>query len=681
MSSDGDDGDNARGRDDGDDARRAGASRARADARGTNNHRNHDDGVRNQRRRRSSDDARDGADDETTNARATDGDDERTDARLFPPTRADEEGTKTRTRGDEATRGTNEAKENDDEGRRKANERGKTRGRGGDGGVGATGGSIVDAARESATAGLAVCGNVYVRSVENKLPPGVRSVVKGARCEVRTFADVFFATMFASCALTVRVVGAGAGAARRAGERTMSTAGEASARIAREVKMKTMTIAKGGNDRKEARGEASKASEPSSVASLAKEKTKEALRGLDDAKLAALASVKSFFDDRNKPGGDGTKSKKSGEASGSKSKNAKKKSVDVTKTNGDAKPRRKKSVATEDGKLKRRVDPLRSLVSEETSKKVKEKLKGFEDAVGSWPMVQAVKPRVDGFVEAFAERQRVVVAKLHSSTEGGVDTIRGARASLVHHAKGLKTRVEDGVTGARGILAGGIASTSRLVSPLLRHDRSATQKSRLKTFLNPGSSGRAIMRDDEYSAAQIERHHELSKQVERAAKLSREADGELLAKPLRVVVQPEDNLFDIASIAGISVMDLARYNNLRPHPESHFLKIYPGQVLNVPSRSLLDRLPAIDRAREPKYELSVRVTDVPRAAPPPTASSRLVHPSRHSRHKSVRESDDALESSNFAASLGVSLALCAAALALRSVREAMNSDDEDVNDA
>ena len=64
------------------------------------------------------------------NARATDGDDERTDARLFPPTRADEEGTKTRTRGDEATRGTNEAKENDDEGRRKANERGKTRGRG-----------------------------------------------------------------------------------------------------------------------------------------------------------------------------------------------------------------------------------------------------------------------------------------------------------------------------------------------------------------------------------------------------------------------------------------------------------------------------------------------------------------------------------------------------------------------
>ena len=133
--------------------------------------------------------------------------------------------------------------------------------------------------------------------------------------------------------------------------------------------------------------------------------------------------------------------------------------------------------------------------------------------------------------------------------------------------------------------------------------------------------------------------------------------------PRRVVVQPEDNLFDIASIAGIGVMDLARYNNLRPHPESHFLKIYPGQVLYVPSRSLLDRLPAIDRAREPKYELSVRVTDVPCAAPPPTASSRLVHPSRHSRHKSVRESDDALESSNFAASLGVSLALCAAALA------------------
>ena len=682
MSRDDDDGDGTRARGDDDDGKRGDDARTSADARGTNDRDRDDDGVRNRRRRASDDD---GSDD----ARARDDDDARADAApLFPPARASEEWTTTRTRGDDA-RDDADARGDDDDGGKatdeRASARGRARGRNRDGGGDGARASIVDAARESATAGLAVCGDVYVRSVENKLPPRVRSVVKGARREVRTFADVFFATMFASCALTVRVVGAGAGAARRAGERSMSTAGEASARIAREVKMKTMTIAKGGNERKEARGEASKPSDLSSVASLAKEKTKEAMRGLDDAKLAALASVKSFFDDRNKPGGDGTKSRKSGEASGSKSKNAKSKSVDVKKTDGDAKPRRKKTGAPEDGKLKRRVDPLRGFVSEETSKKVKEKLKGFEDAVGSWPMVQAVKPRVDGFVQAFAERQRVVVAKLHSSTEGGVDTIRGARAGLVHHAKGLKTHVESGVTGARGIVAGGIASTSKLISPLLRHDRSATkssaQKSRLKTFLSPGSSGRAIMRDDEYSAAQIERHHELSKQLERAAKLSREADGELLAKPLRVVVQPEDNLFDIASIAGISVMDLARYNNLRPHPESHFLKIYPGQVLYVPSRSLLDRLPAIDRAREPKYELSVRVTDVPRPAPPPAASSRLVHPSRHSRHKSVRESDDASESSNFAASLGVSLALCAAALALRSVRDAMNSDDDDVNDA
>jgi hypothetical protein len=38
-----------------------------------------------------------------------------------------------------------------------------------------------------------------------------------------------------------------------------------------------------------------------------------------------------------------------------------------------------------------------------------------------------------------------------------------------------------------------------------------------------------------------------------------------------------------------------------------------------------------------------------------------------------------LDSTNIAASLGVSLALCAVALTLRSVRDAMNSDD-DVND-
>lgn len=52
------------------------------------------------------------------------------------------------------------------------------------------------------------------------------------------------------------------------------------------------------------------------------------------------------------------KLKKSGEVFGLKLKNVKKKLVDVMKINGDVKSRRKKSVATEDGKLKRRVDFL-----------------------------------------------------------------------------------------------------------------------------------------------------------------------------------------------------------------------------------------------------------------------------------------------------------------------------------
>lgn len=46
-------------------------------------------------------------------------------------------------------------------------------GREGDGGVGVMGGLIVDVVRESVMVGLAVCGNVYVRSVENKLSSGV----------------------------------------------------------------------------------------------------------------------------------------------------------------------------------------------------------------------------------------------------------------------------------------------------------------------------------------------------------------------------------------------------------------------------------------------------------------------------------------------------------------------------
>lgn len=57
----------------------------------------------------------------------------------------------------------------------------------------------------------------------------------------------------------------------------MSTAGEASARIAREVKMKMMMIVKGGNDCKEVCGEVLKVFELLLVVLLVKEKMKEVL--------------------------------------------------------------------------------------------------------------------------------------------------------------------------------------------------------------------------------------------------------------------------------------------------------------------------------------------------------------------------------------------------------------------
>ena len=77
---------------------------------------------------------------------------------------------------------------------------------------------------EGAAAGLALLQLVYVNSVEQKLPDGVRGVVKGVRCELRAFADMFFATAWASFALTTRVAGTGLGMAKRASERSLSAA-------------------------------------------------------------------------------------------------------------------------------------------------------------------------------------------------------------------------------------------------------------------------------------------------------------------------------------------------------------------------------------------------------------------------------------------------------------------------
>ena len=93
-----------------------------------------------------------------------------------------------------------------------------------------------------------------------------------------------------------------------------------------------------------------------------------------------------------------------------------------------------------------------------------------------------------------------------------------------------------------------------------------------------------------------ERKLMLTKEIKRADAMAPAYESELLAKPATIIVQPQDNLFDIASIAGISVMDLARYNNLRPILARARLNLHPGQILYIPSRSL-DRLPRWTRPK------------------------------------------------------------------------------------
>ena len=95
-----------------------------------------------------------------------------------------------------------------------------------------------------------------------------------------------------------------------------------------------------------------------------------------------------------------------------------------------------------------------------------------------------------------------------------------------------------------------------------------------------------------------ERKLMLTKEIKRADAMAPAYESELLAKPATIIVQPQDNLFDIASIAGISVMDLARYNNLRPDPRTRCLNLHPGQILYIPSRSLLDKPSGRTSAKE-----------------------------------------------------------------------------------
>jgi len=526
--------------------------------------------------------------------------------------------------------------------------------------------ALVEAWKEGAAAGLALCGNVYVHSVEQKLPDGVRGVVKGVRCEVRAFADMFFATAWASFALTARVAGTGLGVAKRASERSLSAARRRGAAAAAGARVKTKALADGGRAHVEAGIDRLKTIDSSTVTRGVKDKTSEVMKSLDDAKRATLASVKKLVDKGTNRG--------DGDANVDSGRNAKEKTrAGATKPNTIVREEKKNGHATKEAKdvspKKSLHQTLNDLVPKETTKKIKEKLETIERAVENWPVVQSVKPRVKDFVHSFAERQHGIVNKLHLSTEGGVSTLRDARSNLVHCARGVKTRIVGGVHGVQGVAATGVTGAKQLISPLLRNRK---LESRPREVLSPEAPTVEVAPTVVESMNRDERKLMLTKEIKRADAMAPAYESELLAKPVKIIVQPQDNLFDIASIAGISVMDLARYNNLRPDPRTRCLNLHPGQVLYIPSRSLLDRLPAVDPAREPRYELSVRVAKSPRSG----AHAKAVH-SRHASSHAALDRDGRGGESKFALSLAGSLGLAAAAFALRSVRRAMDEADDD----
>lgn len=566
-----------------------------------------------------------------------------------------------------------------------------------------TGGwALVEALRMSATAGMAVCGNVYVRSVEDRLPERARVGVRATRLEVRKVVDAAVAVTWASVVIAARAAGEGAGAAGREGRRALDVASDAGGRFVSEGATRTKAFAseavvrtkalaseaasrttralpvategvkrfaEGGRASVAAGIEGMKTFNASEALSGVKKTTKKALRGADDARRATVASVQTLVVDlprrfENLTNKSESKKKEtdqkasSGEVSAPKS---------AAPANRDQSEERGRAIIVTLPKVatfspKAIGETFRTLVPTDTATKINERLKGLEEVVDSWPLVQAVKPKVKEFVHSAAKRQRNVMTNLHISTEGGVETMRKARANLVKQTKEVKRNLEVAVGGASVVVTEGVVKAQRLL--LAR--RNKQQPKQTPSGLVP----RRTISGDAHQERNLALRREIMEANRRFARDHDEYD-ELLTKPVRVVVQPRDNLFDIASIAGISVMDLARYNNLKPDPHTKMLKLHPGQVLYVPSQSLLDRLPAIDTAREPQYELSVLVTEAPKKL---GVKKRVVHPSRHSRHQS--KDVDTADNSNFMLTLAGSLTLAAAAVALRGVRQAMEDDEE-----
>jgi|Transcript_4218 hypothetical protein len=499
--------------------------------------------------------------------------------------------------------------------------------------------AVVDASR----AAMKISGDVYVREVEDRLPRPVRAVVRGTRREAREFADIFFPTVAATAILSVRAVSEGGKiVVRKCGE-SLSGIGMAVKRIdpsnfserVKSVRRKTLSAAS------------------------------ETVKRIDTSRRLAADNLKQFVDERRdqskrvEPDAKVVKDKKRGKKNlpapatkhfpGSRAT----KDAKVSKgqgTDGAQEIRDIRVIPKFDHTRLR--DPLNGLVPAQASQKIKDALRKFED-VGNLPVVESIKPKVKEFVHGFAERQRVVMSNLHAATEGGVETMREARAELVQRARGMKPVVADA-------FAAGLA---RMRRPKSKGDDDEKNL--------PSSSNARESRRPMTTATSTSSSPHASKSATASAAPSREE--ELLAKPIRWVVQPQDNLFDIASIAGISVMDLARYNNLRPDPHTSFIKLTPGQELYVPSRALLDRLPAVDVDEEPMYELSVKVR------PPKSAAHRFINPALHSRNAPAEtiaaEVDEKRRA--FALTLAGSLALACCAFAVRAVRAAIDAENDD----
>ena len=518
----------------------------------------------------------------------------------------------------------------------------------------------VESLRESASAGMKVCGNVYVQSFEDKLPVPVRKVVKGVRGEVRGAADVLFPALWSGVVLTTHVAAEGGLAMKRKGEEGFKFVGDAAKGVLDKAKpsktSSSETLSKGRNNKRSAsttkkNAEAAFSDGFNKAKGKAREAVSDSIRKFNESREATVRRFENFVNEKNGVKNGGSK------AVAHKPKKAANNTPTRKAQEKMAAHRAKKVDST---KLR---DPLNGAVPIEMTREVKDRLRAFEENIGNLPIVQSVKPKVTEFVHSLAERQRGVVGNLHASTEGGVETLRNFRADLVRRARGAKPHVETGVHRAQSFLSSGVNKATRMVLPLARHDWKEAHRERVQ------------------SAETTTDNAQILEQEIRQSKSRERDDGleePLLSKPIKVTVKERDNLFDIASIAGISVMDLARYNNLRPDPDTSFLKLRPGQVLYVPSQSLLDRLPAIDRTREPVYELSVKVIDAP-AKKSSSSKSRLVDPLRHSRHRATTKLQlhEKTENSHpFVRNLAGSLGLVACAFMLRSVRDAMDEEED-----